>query len=147
MMRKIANAGLISLLLVAFAVAQSYPKWPGTLVGIVDYNGNQFSSANPMPISLQSQAITIIPLDVTSVTTGGTPVNALSVGHVLRGGFILTTNAAGICVSQQGAAGTSTNSSTQCIAANQIYNIVPNTGAVSVNSVGSSVALSGQGYN
>jgi hypothetical protein len=41
-------------IIIAFGVtaaAQNYPKWHGTLVGIADYNGNQFGSANPMPVA------------------------------------------------------------------------------------------------
>jgi hypothetical protein len=89
----------------------------------------------------------VVPLDVATVTTGSTAVNALSAGHATAGGFLITTNAAGICVDQHTTAGTVTGtpSSTICVAQNQVYQLVPNTGAVSVNSTASGVSIAGEG--
>jgi hypothetical protein len=90
--------------------------------------------------------LTIVPLDVAVVTTGGTAVTALTMGHATAGGFLVTSNAAGICVNQQGAAGTSTAGGTVCVAQNQMYTLVPNGNAVSVNST-AAVAIGGEGLN
>jgi len=90
---------------------------------------------------------TIVALDVSSVTTASTAVTALAAGHATAGGWLVTANAAGICVDQHTTAGTVTGtpSSTACVAANTPYYLVPNTGAVSVNSTASSVAFAGEG--
>lgn len=92
---------------------------------------------------------TIIPLDVSSVTTGGTAVTALAAGHAMAGGFVETANVAGICVDQHTAAGTVTGtpSTTACVATNVPFYIVPSAGAVSVNSSASSVSFGGEGLN
>lgn len=90
---------------------------------------------------------TIVPLDISSVTTGGTAVNALSAGHATAGGFLVTANAAGMCVNQQGAAGTATSGATVCVAQNQAFTLVPSAAAVSVNSTASSVTIGGEGLN
>lgn len=103
------------------------------------------SPSAPMPVSSSPGARTIVPLDVATVTTGGTAVTALNAGHATAGGFLVTSNAAGICVSQAGTAGTATSGSTQCVAANQRYNLVPSANAVSVNSTASAVAVGGEG--
>ncbi len=90
---------------------------------------------------------TIIPLDVATVTTGQTAITALVATHASGGGFIITSNTAGICVDQTTTAGYATGSpsTTTCVAANQPYYLVPSGGAVSVNSTASSVALAGWG--
>lgn len=89
----------------------------------------------------------IVPLDIATVTTGGTAVVALSAGHATAGGFILTSSSAGLCVDQHTTAGTATGtpSTTSCVPATIPYNLVPSAGAVSVNSTGSSTALAGEG--
>lgn len=87
----------------------------------------------------------IVPLDVSTVTTGGTAVTALTAGHASAGGFIVTSNVAGICVSQTGAAGSATAGGTVCVAQNQPYTLVPSAAAVSVNSPASAVAFGGEG--
>jgi hypothetical protein len=33
------------------AYAYQYPRWNGSLIGIADFNGEQFSSVNPLPVS------------------------------------------------------------------------------------------------
>ena len=91
---------------------------------------------------------TIVPLDVATVTTG-TPATVLSVNHRTAGGFLITSNAAGMCISENGTAGTATASiagvATVCVAANQPYTLVPSANAVSVTSTGTGVAISGFG--
>lgn len=84
-------------------------------------------------------------LDIASVTTGGTAVNALAAGNAICGGFIVTANAAGMCVNQKGTAVTSTTGDTTCVAQNVPFYLIPTSTAVSVNSSASSVALAGYG--
>lgn len=93
-------------------------------------------------------ARTIIPLDVSAIVTGGTAVTALTAGHATAGGIIITANAAGICVDQHTTAGTVTGtpSTTMCVPQNIVFNLVPNSGAVSVNST-AAAALGGEGLN
>ena len=91
---------------------------------------------------------TIVPLDVATVTTG-TPATVLSANHRTAGGFLITSNAAGMCVSENGTAGTTTgyvgSVATVCVVANQPYTLQPSTNAVSVTSPGTGVAISGYG--
>jgi hypothetical protein len=90
---------------------------------------------------------TIVALDVSSVTTGGTAVTALATGHATAGGYLVTANAAGICVDQVTTAGTVTGtpSTTACVAQNQPFYLVPANHAVSVNSSASTVSFGGEG--
>ena len=90
---------------------------------------------------------TIVPLDISSVTTGGVAVTALSAGHATAGGWIMTANKAGICVDQTTTAGTVTGtpSTTGCVAGNAPFYLVPSSHAVSVNSSASSVSFGGEG--
>jgi hypothetical protein len=85
-------------------------------------------------------------LDVATVTTGGTAVTAVAALHAVRGGFIYTTNSAGICVNILGVATTTDGGNTACVAQGVRYSIPPTYGAVSVNSTGSGVALTGYGF-
>ena len=91
---------------------------------------------------------TFVPLDVTTVTTG-TPATVLSANHRTAGGFLITSNAAGMCISENGTAGTTTgyvgSVETVCVVANQPYNLQPSANAVSVTSTGTGVAISGYG--
>ena len=91
---------------------------------------------------------TIVPLDVATVTTG-TPATVLNANHRTAGGFLITSNAAGMCISENGTAGTTTATvagvATVCVAANQRYTLLPSANAVSVTSPGTGVAISGYG--
>jgi hypothetical protein len=93
--------------------------------------------------------LTIVPLDVTSITTGGTAVTVLGPGEHTAGGYLVTSNAAGACFSENGTAGTATGYSgttfTTCVAANVFYPLSTSIGPVSANSSASTVALSGYG--
>ncbi|MDR3533957.1 MAG: hypothetical protein P4L90_25755 [Rhodopila sp.] len=95
-------------------------------------------------VTTKPTPLTIVPLDASSVT-GATTV--LTTGHATAGGFLVTANAAGICVDQQTAAGTVTGtpSSTVCVPQNTPFQLVPNSHAVSVNSTASGVAVGGEG--
>lgn len=113
------------------------------------------SPGNPFPVTgtvtgtvtTKPGPYTIVPLDVATVTTGSTAVTALTAGHATAGGFIMTANAAGICVDQHTTAGTATGtpSTTTCVPQNLVFSLVPSVSAVSVNSTASSVALGGEG--
>jgi hypothetical protein len=105
------------------------------------------SPFTPLPVTTAPSTRTIVPLDISAVTTAGTAVTALSAGHAAAGGFLVTSNAAGLCVNQVGAAGTATSGNTTCVAQNQMYSLVPSGNAVSVNSAASSVAIGGEGLN
>ena len=91
---------------------------------------------------------TLVALDVASVTTGGSAVNALTAGHATAGGFIYNPAVAtvALCINQIGvASGTSSAGNTTCIQPGQPYNIVPSANAVSVISSDSTHAFSGMG--
>lgn len=91
----------------------------------------------------------IVPLDITSVATANTPVTVLSPGEHSAGGYLVTSNAAGACFSENGTAGVATGyvgtTFTTCVAANVVYPLSPSIGPVSANSTGTAVALSGYG--
>jgi hypothetical protein len=91
---------------------------------------------------------TLVALDVASVTTGGSAVNALAAGHATAGGFIYNPTVAtvALCINQIGvASGTTGSGNTTCIQPGQTYNIVPSANAVSVISSDSTHAYSGIG--
>lgn len=90
-------------------------------------------------------SIIVTSLDVSTVA--GSAVNALTAGHAGKGGFIVTSNAAGVCINQVGAAGTATSGDTTCVAQNQPYYLAPSGNAVSVNSTGNPVTIAGYGYH
>ncbi len=93
--------------------------------------------------------LTLTPLDVSTVTTGGTAVNALSAGHRNKGGWIANpVGAQPLCINEIGtASGTTSSGSTTCIAAGQVYNLAANGSAVSVISSDSAHPFSGMGWN
>ena len=111
---------------------------------LLDLNGNLCITLTGAAPYIPTQ----VPLDVATVTTG-TPATVLSVNHRTAGGFLITSNAAGMCISENGTAGTATASiagvATVCVAANQPYTLVPSANAVSVTSTGTGVAISGFG--
>lgn len=94
--------------------------------------------------------LTIIPLDISTVTTGGTAVTALTAGHRTAGGFLTNPKAATIdlCVNEQGvASGTTTFGALICVPPGGSYNLVPAAGAVSVITSDSSHPFGGEGMN
>lgn len=93
---------------------------------------------------------TIIPLDVSTVTTGGTAVTALTAGHRTAGGFLLNPIGATInlCINEQAtASGTTSAAGLTCILPGQSYTLTPAAGAVSVITSDSSHPFSGYGLN
>jgi hypothetical protein len=147
----------------ALAQTGSLPRWRGALMGIADQNGNQFSSANPLPVTTTpgsgSQPVTgtvttnpgvrtIIALDVNTVTTGGTAVTALATGHRTAGGWIYNPSTAtvNLCISEIGAAsGTTSQGNLTCIPPDRTYQLSPSTNAVSVVSSDALHPFSGYG--
>lgn len=91
---------------------------------------------------------TIVALDISTVTTGGTAVTALSAGHRTGGGWIQNppTATIALCINEAGtASGTTSSGSTTCILPGITYTLIPAAGAVSVISSDSSHAFSGYG--
>jgi hypothetical protein len=92
----------------------------------------------------------MVPLDVASVTTGGTAVTALTAGHRTAGGWIYnpTGAAADLCINEMGTAtGTVSAGSTVCIAAGATLLLTPSNAPVSVISSDSAHAFAGMGWN
>jgi hypothetical protein len=94
-------------------------------------------------------SVTINPLDVAIVTTGGPAVTAINAGHRSAGGWLLNPSTATIplCINKIGtASGTTSAGSTTCIAPGQPYTVAPGIGPVSVVSSDSAHAFSGEGF-
>lgn len=87
-------------------------------------------------------------LDVSTVTTGGTAVTAITAGHAVNGAWIKNPTAATqpLCISITGTAATTESGGTTCVTAGQTYTVPPMTGAVSVNSTDSAHAFSGVAF-
>jgi hypothetical protein len=95
-----------------------------------------------------AHAYQLVPLDVATVTTGGTAVVALTQNHRAAGGWIQNPPSATInlCINEVGtAAGTTSAGSTTCIVPGQTYILTPNAGPVSVISSDSAHPFSGYG--
>ena len=93
--------------------------------------------------------LTIVPLDIATVTTGGTAVVALQAGNKVSGGWIQNPvgAAAPLCINEFGtASGTTSAGSTTCIVAGAIYQLTPSIGSVSVVSSDSAHPFSGYGF-
>lgn len=109
-------------------------------------------STAPLPVlgTITPAARTIVPLDVATVTTGGTAVTALTAGHRTEGGFILNPSGATInlCINEQAvASGTTSAAGLTCIEPGRAYVLTPAAGAVSVITSDSSHPFSGYGLN
>jgi hypothetical protein len=92
---------------------------------------------------------TLVPLDVATVTTGGTAVTALTAGHRTGGGWIMnpTTATQPLGINEIGTAtGTTSAGNTTFIAPGQTYQLSPSANAVSVIATDSAHAFSGYGY-
>lgn len=104
-----------------------------------------FVPAQAAPVSL-----VLVPLDVATVTTGGTPVTALAAGHRNAGGWLFNPNNAtvNLCINEIGtASGTTSSGNTTCIVPGQTYNLAPSTNAVSVVTSDANHPFSGMGWN
>lgn len=92
---------------------------------------------------------TIVALDASTVTAGGTAVTALATGHRTAGGWISNPSTATVplCISEIGAAsGTTSQGNTTCITPGQIEQLTPSANAVSVVSSDSAHPFSGYGF-
>lgn len=91
---------------------------------------------------------TLVPLDISTVTTGGTAVTALTAGHRTAGGWLYNPSVATInlCINEIGtASGTASSGNTTCVPPGTTYGIAPGTGAVSVITSDSAHPFSGMG--
>ncbi len=112
-----------------------------------DTSGNLKISGSVTPLV---GARTSVPLDVSTVTTGGTAVTALTAGHRTAGGFLYNPIGATInlCINEQAtASGTTSAAGLTCIQPGQAYKLAPAAGAVSVITSDSSHPFSGYGLN
>lgn len=134
----------------ATTISGSAPGTSGTpSVNVVTVQGPT-SGGTPIPTMATTTPgqRTLVTLDVKTVTTGATPVNAIAAGHRTAGGFL--TNPAGatvaLCINEIGtASGTTSSGDTTCIVPGQTYGVAPASGAVSVVSSDSSHPFSGYG--
>lgn len=93
-------------------------------------------------------SVTLVTLDVKTVTTGGTAVNAIASGDRTAGGFLQNPKGATIdlCINELGtASGTTSSGDTTCIIPGASYNVAPGIGPVSVVTSDSSHPFSGYG--
>ena len=120
--------------------------------------GNGDAGSVPMPVTISGGSggdvtttpgeRTKVPLDISTVTTGGVAVTALNAGHATAGGFLLNPIGATIalCINEIGtASGTTSAGSLTCIQPGEPYTITPGAGAISVISSDSSHPFSGFG--
>lgn len=113
--------------------------------------GADVSGTNPLPVTpvAGSAPLVLVPLDVSVVTTGGTAVTALLAGNRTAGGWIqnpptATTN---LGINEIGvASGTTSSGNTTFIVPGQVYELAPNSGAVSVIASDSGHQFSGMGF-
>ena len=112
-------------------------------------NGAQVDQTNPMPVLTKAAPLTLVPLAVSQVTTGGTAVTALSAGQRTAGGWIQNPVGAtvNLGINEIGtASGTTSSGNTTFITPGQTYVLAPSGNAVSVISSDSSHAFSGMGW-
>lgn len=108
------------------------------------------TGATSQAVTTSPGARTIVPLDVATVTTGGTAVTALAAGNKTAGGFLQNPKGATVdlCINEQGtASGTTSAGATTCISPGQTYSLTPSAGAVSVVTSDSAHPFSGYGLN
>lgn len=94
----------------------------------------------------QAQQI-VLPLDISTVTTGGTAVTAISANHRTAGGKIQNpvTATIDLCINEiDTASGTTSAGNTTCIPPGYLYRVSPSSNAVSVISADSAHPFSGE---
>ena len=114
----------------------------------VSYRIAALASIITIGVTGSALAANIVPLDVATVTTGGTAVVALTQNHRSGGGWLQNPPSAtvNLCINERGTAvGTTSSGDTTCIIPGQSYVLVPNAGPVSVISSDSSHPFSGYG--
>lgn len=163
-MRNLSRITLSLLLALAPlpAIAQSAPVAANVVITCGTPNGGAYPVGTNKPEtqdqngnhciggSFGPSARTIVPLDISTVTTGGTAVTALNAGHRTAGGFLFNPIGATInlCINEQGtASGTTSAGALTCIIPGQAYTLAPTAGAVSVITSDSSHPFSGYGLN
>lgn len=111
-------------------------------------NGAQVDASNPMPVYTKPIPLTLVPLDISTVTTGGTAVTALSAGHRTAGGWIFNPAGANpLGINEIGTAtGTTSAGNTTFIAGGQSYTLSASANAVSIISADNSHPFSGMGF-
>jgi hypothetical protein len=91
-----------------------------------------------------------VPLDISTVTTGGVAVTALAAGHRTAGGWLFNPVEATVklCIDESGAtaAGTTSSGNVTCVAPGTTYMLMPGPASVSVITSDSAHAFSGQGW-
>ena len=104
-----------------------------------------------LPLPTNEGIHTFVSLDTTTITSGS-PVNVLTPGHAIAGGYIWTDTStasvagAKLCVNQKGPAGTVTGGDTMCFGAGGAYQVYPSTLPVSMNVSAGTVTVSGYGF-
>jgi hypothetical protein len=99
-------------------------------------------------IATKPAALTIVTLDVKTVTTGAAAVTAIAAGNRAAGGWLQNPPSAtvNLCINEIGAAtGTTSSGDTTCIVPGAAYVVTPAAGAVSVVSSDSAHPFSGYG--
>lgn len=115
------------------------------LVGALLAGITAIGGAQAAPVSL-----VLMPLDIATVTTGGTAVTALAAGHRNAGGWVYNppTATVNLCINEIGtASGTTSAGNTTCVVPGQTYMLTPSSNAVSVISSDSAHPFSGYGWN
>lgn len=143
-LRRLIPCAIMLALCVGVASAQRYD--PPTGQQIVQVNGGGGGGA---PTPVVPGTLVQNPLDVTTVTTGGTAVTAIAAGHRAKGGWIANPSTATIalCINELAtASGTSSQGSLYCLPPGYSYNVAPTAAAVSVISSDSAHPFSGYGF-
>lgn len=120
----------------------------GTVNVRISISSSPTAAAVAQTSNVSPASRTIVALDVSTVTTGGTAVTALTAGHKTAGGFLLNPIGATInlCINEQTtASGTTSAAGLTCILPGQSYSLTPSTGSVSVITSDSAHPFSGQG--
>jgi hypothetical protein len=108
------------------------------------------SGASAESVFTVSGPLTLVPLDVATVTTGGTAVTALTAAHRNKGGWLHNPGSAtvNLCINETGtASGTSSSGNLTCIVPGQTYMLAASPNAVSVVSSDGPHPFSGYGWN
>ena len=130
-----------------FSITGSGYPAGGAYPMVMDVNGNHCTNSSG-DVGPAPHVNSLVPLDISTVTTGGTAVTALNAGHRTAGGFLLNPIGATInlCINEQAtASGTTSSGALTCITPGQTYFLTPSTLAVSVITSDSSHPFAGQG--
>lgn len=106
------------------------------------------SMTNALPVKTGTTSVTLMPLDVSTVTSAGVPVVALVSGHHLQGGIIQNPPTAKtlLCINEIGAAKT-TGGNNICLRPGAVQPLSASGGPVSVVSSDANHPFSGYGWN